>query len=158
MLQPGDIVEIENVPHRVVRVNECRAVCQPLTPRQVRIRTIMGRVVSFAARGGLKSISPNSDLSHAGLREVEKILARLQESPGEWVAMPELYRVSGAFAVHSRISDLRKRGHVIEQWNEWEDLGGRRAEGGGRICKSSYRLVGGGEIANDPIIQIPNCQ
>jgi len=44
-----------------------------------------------------------------------RVLARLMETPGEWVPMPELAAVSGAFAVHSRISELRHPGgHVIE--------------------------------------------
>jgi hypothetical protein len=42
------------------------------------------------------------------------ILARLMETPGIWVPMPELAALSGAYAVHSRISDLRKRGYHIE--------------------------------------------
>jgi len=42
------------------------------------------------------------------------ILARLLETPGAWVPMPELAAISGAYAVHSRISDLRKRGYTIE--------------------------------------------
>lgn len=42
------------------------------------------------------------------------ILARLLETPGAWVPMPELAAISGAYAVHSRISDLRKRGYHIE--------------------------------------------
>lgn len=49
----------------------------------------------------------------AGESQCDKILARLRAAKGERVAMPELYRVSGAFAVHSRIADLRKRGHAI---------------------------------------------
>lgn len=46
--------------------------------------------------------------------QAERILQRLRATPGEWVPMPELARVSGAFAVHSRISELRESGAVIE--------------------------------------------
>lgn len=31
-----------------------------------------------------------------------------------WVSLPALHMTSGAYAVHSRIAELRKRGHVIE--------------------------------------------
>lgn len=58
------------------------------------------------------------------------ILDRLLSKAGSWVPMPELASVSGAYAVHSRISDLRKAGHEIEHRNE------RR----GRIVASFYRL------------------
>lgn len=53
----------------------------------------------------------------AGQSQCALILAELQRRPGEWVPMPELWRVSGAFAVHSRIADLRKRGYVIVHKN-----------------------------------------
>lgn len=43
-----------------------------------------------------------------------KILAKLEAHRGQWVPMPDLWRASGAFAVHSRIADLRLRGHDIE--------------------------------------------
>lgn len=41
------------------------------------------------------------------------ILEYLKLHAGEEVAMPKLYEVSGSFAIHSRISDLRKAGHNI---------------------------------------------
>lgn len=62
--------------------------------------------------------------------QADLILAELQRQSGQWVAMPELWRVSGAFAVHSRISDLRHQGHVIDQKCE-----------GDKPRKSFYRLV-----------------
>lgn len=64
--------------------------------------------------------------------QCDKVLARLEDSSGAWVSLPELVRVSGAYAVHSRVSDLRKRGYVIEQANEHVD----------GLVHSSYRLVG----------------
>lgn len=42
------------------------------------------------------------------------ILETLRARAGRWVAMPRLYRVSGAYAVHSRISELRGDGYRIE--------------------------------------------
>lgn len=48
-----------------------------------------------------------------GETQCAAILRRLIEAKGEWVEMPELARVSGAYAVHSRIADLRKAGWPI---------------------------------------------
>lgn len=72
---------------------------------------------------------------HQGLGDTQcgAILARLEAAGGDWVPMPELARASGAFAVHSRVSDLRSWGHVIEQ----------RSERDGRKVRSFYRLVEG---------------
>lgn len=61
----------------------------------------------------------------------EKILEVLQRHRGRWVAMPELAEAAGAYAVHSRISDLRKDGNVIET-----RIDGQRPK------RSFYRLVG----------------
>ena len=58
-----------------------------------------------------------------GISQCDCILDRLRSDRGEWVPMPELYRVSGAFAVHSRIADLRKRGLTIEHRNERGEAG-----------------------------------
>jgi hypothetical protein len=57
------------------------------------------------------------------------ILERLKATPGTWVPMPELHRVSGAYAVHSRVSELRSDGHDI-----------RVRVQGSRPRKSFYRL------------------
>ncbi len=42
-----------------------------------------------------------------------KILDFLQTRVGEWVPMPQLWAISGAFACHSRVAALRKRGANI---------------------------------------------
>jgi hypothetical protein len=63
--------------------------------------------------------------------QCDKVLARLEDSAGAWVSLPELVRVSGAYAVHSRVSDLRRRGYSIEQASEHRD----------GLVHSSYRLV-----------------
>jgi hypothetical protein len=60
------------------------------------------------------------------------IARRLTEEIGGWVAMTELWRCSGSMNIHSRISDLRKEGMVIENHKKRE----------GRQIHSSYRLVG----------------
>lgn len=61
----------------------------------------------------------------------EKILRLLVSQRGRWVPMPELASAAGAYAVHSRISDLRREGHQIETRIE-----------GSRPKRSFYRLVG----------------
>lgn len=61
------------------------------------------------------------------------ILARLQETPGEWVSMPELCDVAGSLNCHTRINDLRTFGHVIENYQEHQKGTHRR--------KSYYRLI-----------------
>jgi len=68
----------------------------------------------------------------SGASQCDRIGARLMASPGQWVAMTELWQVSGAFAVHSRVSDLRRSGMVIEQKNE------HRADG---TIHSFYRVM-----------------
>ena len=72
---------------------------------------------------------------HQGLGDTQcgAILARLEAAEGDWVPMPELAIASGAFAVHSRVSELRSWGHVIEQ----------RSQRVGRKVRSFYRLVEG---------------
>lgn len=66
----------------------------------------------------------------AGSSQCACILAELQANPGAWVSLVRLHAVSGSMAVHSRINDLRQRGHRIEQRNE-------RVK---RMVHSSYRL------------------
>jgi hypothetical protein len=70
--------------------------------------------------------------SGAGASQCDKILAVLQGSPNKWIPMPRLARASGAYAVHSRISDLRARGWHIEQKSD-------RSKGPIKV-RSSYRL------------------
>jgi hypothetical protein len=59
------------------------------------------------------------------------ILEHLLKHKGQWVPMPDLVRISGAYAVHSRISDLRADDHTIDHKNEHVD----------GLCHSFYRLV-----------------
>jgi hypothetical protein len=59
------------------------------------------------------------------------ILAALREAGGGWVSALALHETSGSLAVHSRIADLRKQGHAIEN---------RTRREGGR-CLSEYRLT-----------------
>lgn len=72
--------------------------------------------------------------------QATKILQRLKaarEFDG-WVPMPTLSDASGAYAVHSRIAELRKRGHVIENKVT-------RQQDGTRM--SWYRIIGEGREA-----------
>jgi hypothetical protein len=52
-----------------------------------------------------------------GSSQAMLILGRLLATPNEWVSVWELHEVSGALAVHSRISDLRKLGYPIDHKN-----------------------------------------
>lgn len=61
--------------------------------------------------------------------------AYLRGHPNRWITMPDLAYVIGAYAVHSRIADLRKRGMTIEHVNDWRVIDGRRT------CCSRYRFV-----------------
>jgi len=63
--------------------------------------------------------------------QIAVILAALSEARGRWVSALDLHERCGSLAIHSRISDLRKRGHTIENQTDWID---------GRCC-SSYRLI-----------------
>ena len=67
----------------------------------------------------------------AGTSQCDQILAELVAHAGEWVSALRLHQISGSLAVHSRINDLRGRGHTILQHS------GRL----GRKVLSSYQLV-----------------
>lgn len=54
----------------------------------------------------------------AGQSQCDKILRHLQANAGDWIGMPQLVRISGSYNIHSRIADLRKRGHQISHKNE----------------------------------------
>jgi hypothetical protein len=55
------------------------------------------------------------ELSARGMSQTDKLIDRLQTDLGTWVSLPTLVGYTGAYAVHSRVSDARKRGCVIEQ-------------------------------------------
>lgn len=64
--------------------------------------------------------------------QTQKVVERLRAAKGNWVPMPDLWQASGAFAVHSRVSDARiKLGLTIDQRNE--HVNGE--------CHSFYRIV-----------------
>jgi hypothetical protein len=75
------------------------------------------------------SVSSGPRTQNGRLREL--FLAR----PGEWLSMVELGQAIGAWAVHSRVADLRRQGLAIENRIEV-------AADGKRL--SYYRLVSGG--------------
>jgi hypothetical protein len=64
-------------------------------------------------------------------RQIQIILTALQGANGGWVPALALHEQSGSLAVHSRIADLRKRGHRI--------LNRTRHEAG--RCHSEYCLA-----------------
>lgn len=71
--------------------------------------------------------------SGSGTSQCDLIMDVLIVEQGKWVGMPTLAHFSGAYAVHSRVAELRKRGHQIEQ----------RSDRHGRRVLSYYRLVEG---------------
>lgn len=79
----------------------------------------------------------------AGTSQCARILQRLSETPGEWVPMPVLVKLSGSYVIHSRIADLRNRGNRIDHRNKIMH----------RQCHSEYRLV---EAAPDAMAYV-NC-
>lgn len=42
------------------------------------------------------------------------VLRMLEGRAGEWVSLGELVSAGGGYAIHSRVADLRKAGHAIE--------------------------------------------
>lgn len=70
--------------------------------------------------------------------QAQKVLKRLRKRSGRWVSMIALWKASGSFAVHSRASELRKRGHEIK--NEVRHRG--------RKALSFYRLIEKREVAH----------
>ena len=71
------------------------------------------------------------DMSGAATSQNDAILEDLTRHIGEWVPMPLLVEISGGYACHSRISDLRKKGHRIENM----------VDRSSKPYKSYYRLV-----------------
>jgi len=72
-----------------------------------------------------------------GATQCDLILTALRAAKGDWVTMWDLYEASGAMAVHSRIADLRKRGHQIDQWSD-----SVRSQRSHRLVKRShYKLT-----------------
>ncbi len=75
-----------------------------------------------------------------GCSQKDRLLARLAETPGAWVPMPELacaISPSGhgvGICVSRRIYDLRNDGHAIEQMDEHE----------AGVRKSFYKLTSSG--------------
>lgn len=66
-----------------------------------------------------------------GQTQCHLILCRLREAPGRWYPMPELAECSGSYVIATRVSNLRKLGHMI-------DCKVEREEGKAR---SFYRII-----------------
>ena len=62
----------------------------------------------------------------------ERVLTVLRDRFGQFVDLPFLVATSKTFSVHSRISDLRKRGYIIQN----------KIVSDGRTRHSFYRLSG----------------
>lgn len=88
--------------------------------------------------------SPNTSPKQADI-----IAKELQAHRGQWVSMPRLAEISECMNVHSRISELRANGFVIEN----------RLRGiqGSRLRASFYRLVSepGDETPATPAPELP---
>jgi len=69
--------------------------------------------------------------------QCDLILAALRRKNGDWITMMDLHQLSGSMAVHSRIADLRKRGHDISQYNDTV----RSKRTGRPAVRSHYRHV-----------------
>ena len=67
------------------------------------------------------------------LSQTNTILAELKSNAGEWVPMPHLALTAQCFSVRSRIDELRKKGHRIENSSK-RDMETRKVH-------SYYRLV-----------------
>jgi hypothetical protein len=71
-------------------------------------------------------------MSNTNPTQAQAILSRLEMSRGEWVAMTELGKYAGCWAVHSRIAEIRtKHGRKVENKT-------KRVEG---KTHSYYRLI-----------------
>lgn len=68
---------------------------------------------------------------HASDSACSIILNALKARPGEWIPMPELVNLSGAYHVNSRVDELRKNGYNIENRKKHE----------GRKVHSFYRIA-----------------
>lgn len=69
-----------------------------------------------------------------GQSQAEKLRELFLARPGEWLSMVELGQAIGAWAVHSRVADCRRRWNMrIENKTELDPITGRRL--------SSYRFV-----------------
>ena len=68
-----------------------------------------------------------------GKSQNQLVLEMLVLAGGEWVSLPDLMRHSGSANVHSRVADLRRRGHDV-QWKRTQV--GRRIHSWYRMAKS----------------------
>ena len=79
---------------------------------------------------------PEFETRAGGKTQNEKLEEFFRAHPGQWIDMPDLAKEIGAFAVHSRVSDLRKdRGMIIEHKNTWA------TEDGAQKIFSRYRFM-----------------
>jgi hypothetical protein len=75
----------------------------------------------------------DNPLPHRRQSQLAILKAEFERNPSRWIPAPHLQRITSSLAVHSRVSDLRKTGMVIE--NET-----RQVERDGEIVPvSAYR-------------------
>lgn len=66
-LLQNQVVRLEGRPHKVVLVNDCRALCVPLAKRQVTVKPLNGKPIIFQRAESGVSVSPTSDLEILGI-------------------------------------------------------------------------------------------
>lgn len=71
-------------------------------------------------------------MTNSNPSQSDLILAVLTANRGEWCSMPELAMASHSCNIHSRIAELRKRGHEIENIIDHDSSSNRKS--------SFYRL------------------
>jgi len=64
----------------------------------------------------------------------QKILAALARRRGKWVGLPTLAKASGSLSPATRVSNLRREGHTIENRTE------KTKQNGQVVTTSHYRL------------------
>jgi hypothetical protein len=55
------------------------------------------------------------------MTRTEIVLTKLREKAGDWLALPDLVAAGGGYAIHSRVADLRRQGHTVENKIERKD-------------------------------------
>jgi len=66
------------------------------------------------------------------LSQTDLIERKLLAAHGKWVSLPDLHKASGAYAVHSRACDVRRRGHTVENRKKTHPIT--------KVVESYYRI------------------
>ena len=73
------------------------------------------------------------EVEGGAMSQTDKLITALMEANGGWLDLPTLVAFTGAYAVHSRACDARRKGYNIENKTERDPLTGQR--------HSYYRVV-----------------